>query len=298
MTALTRFCLLLCIVTASGLHTENALAWGARGHRIIGTIAEQHLTAAAQAAAGEILAGDDLATASTWADEMRSATDNPDFWSRYASNWHYVNIEPGLAYSSAAKNPRGDAYSALLVFTAILTDAQVPEGPVKVGLESYLGPLSEHQAEAKTFALKFMLHILGDLQQPLHSGYAADRGGNDIRLKWFGESTNLHSLWDSLLIAQLDLSFSEHAGLLERRIRRMPAAEIRQLEQTDPLLWISEAQQMLPGIYSQHARSTDLGYDYAAAFTPALETQLIRGGLRTANYLNRIFAGLPLTGAP
>lgn len=268
-----------------------AYAWGAKGHRVIGALAGEHLTAAAQAAINELLEGDDLATAATWADEMRSAQDNPAFWSNYSANWHYVNIAPGVDYINSDKNPRGDAYMALETFSAILRDEPVPAGPVRDGLEFYFGSADMQQVAVKRFALKFLIHILGDLQQPLHSGYAVDRGGNDVDVFWFGQSSNLHTLWDTQLIEQQDLSYTELARLLDTRISRMPASEIRSLESAPPLDWIGEAQGRLEQIYARHADSTQLGYNYAAEFTPTVNAQLVKGGLRTAYILNSIFGG-------
>jgi hypothetical protein len=279
--------LVLLILAGSNL----ASAWGANGHRVIGALAQENLTAAARAAVNEILAGEDLATVSTWADEMRSTQDNPEFWSRYAANWHYVNITPGATYPSSAKSDRGDAYVALETFVAILRDEPVPEGPVREGLEFYYGDLAAHKAEVKAFALKFLVHILGDLQQPLHSGFAHDRGGNDARVTWFGESSNLHSVWDTQLVQQPDLSYTELARRLSDRIGRTPASGIRLLESAAPLAWIDEAQGMVERIYARHGDATELGYAYAAEFMPTVEAQLIKGGLRTAYVLNNLFGG-------
>jgi hypothetical protein len=92
-----------------------------------------------------LLDGDDLATASTWADEMRNATDNPQFWNRYASTRHYVNLPEGATdYAKAPHNTTtGDAWQALEALTAILSDTPVPKGPVREGLEFYFGDLDK-----------------------------------------------------------------------------------------------------------------------------------------------------------
>ncbi len=170
----------LVVLTLGCAHT--ALGWGAKGHRVIGVLAEEHLTAAARAAVNEILDGEDLATVSTWADDMRSSPDNREFWSDYSAVWHYVNVAPGVSYADSEKNPRGDAYVAVATFIAILRDEAVPAGPVREGLEFYFGDLAARKTDVRRFALKFLVHILEDLQQPVHSGYADDRGGNDVRL--------------------------------------------------------------------------------------------------------------------
>jgi hypothetical protein len=283
------FCVLLLLGVSS-----QALAWGAMGHRVIGALAEERLTPAAYSAIKQLLQDKDLATVSTWADEMRSSRDKPEFWSTYAANWHYVNIAPGADYASSVKNQRGDAYAALETFVAILLDAPVPEGPVHEGLVFYFGDLDTRDADVKRFALSFLVHILGDLQQPFHSGYADDRGGNEARVTWFGAPSNLHAVWDTQLLERSGLAYPELARRLSGRIARTPASDVRFWESAAPLVWISEARETLDRIYARHATQTELDSRYTASFVPTAELQLIKGGLRTAFVLNSIFGGWPI----
>ena len=91
------------------LFHHQAIAWGQTGHRVTGEIAEAYLSPQAAEAVANLLGSEDLAEASTWADEMRS---NPsEFWQKTASPWHYVNVQLGEAYKTAP--PEGDAVSAL-----------------------------------------------------------------------------------------------------------------------------------------------------------------------------------------
>ena len=284
---LLRTLLLACVLCTSNL----VFAWGAIGHRVIGEIAKHHLTPVASAAIDEILQSEDIALATTWADEMRSNNDNPVFWgNRYTNNWHYLNVGKDLDYQSSTKSKRGDAYTALQTFTAILRDETVPAGVVKDGLEFYFGDLERNQQAVKLFALKFTLHILGDLQQPLHSGLAADNGGNAIKVLWFGKPTNLHTVWDSRLVDQQDIGSSELASKLESRINNMSKREIQVLASTEPLSWIDEAQVLLKSVYDVEKYHSEFSNDYVLEFVPITETQLIKGGLRTAYYLNAVFA--------
>jgi hypothetical protein len=271
-----------------------AFAWGTKGHRVIGALAQERLTEAARAAVADILEGEDLALATTWADDMRGAQDNPRFWSDYAANWHYVNIPQGEDYASSEKNPRGDAYAALETFATILSGKPAPAGPIREGLELYFGDLAARDAEVKRFALKFLLHIVGDLQQPLHSGYAGDRGGNDVQVTWFGEATNLHALWDTRLVEYQDLGYTAFARRLSARIARTPGSDVRFWETAVPLAWIEEAQRTVERIYARQATGTAFDFEYAAAFVPTVELQLIKGGLRTAFMLNTLFGGWPI----
>jgi hypothetical protein len=289
-------CLLfLLLLTTSG----PALAWGTKGHRVIGAIAEANLTPAAKAAVASILQGEDFVAATTWADEMRGARDNPEFWRRITANWHYVNIDAGSDYAASPKNPQGDARLALDTFIAILLDQPVPAGPVRTGLEFYFGTLQDNDAELKRFALKFLMHVIADLQQPLHSGYAADRGGNAIAINWFGRRSNLHSLWDTLIVEQANLDEAALTRRLLNRIGSTPAIDLRYMESTTFDQWLQESTSLLARIHARNnppdtGGANDFGAVYAAEFVPTMEQQLIRGGLRTAFVLNTLFGGWPI----
>lgn len=279
--------LLLCILLPAS--SSPAFAWGATGHRIVATLAEERLSPAARAALADLLGGETLATASTWADEMRSAPDVPESFIEAAAPWHYVNIPEGATYAQSARHPGGDVLAALTAFSAILRDQPVPAGPVRAGLESYFGDLDARKPELKRFALRFLVHIVADLQQPLHSGYEHDRGGNGMRVSWFGARSNLHSVWDTQLIAQQDLGYREYAARLAARIDGMSAAELRRIAGASPLAWTDEARALLPQLYAR-AEQRGLGAAYYREFRPVVETQLLKGALRTAYVLNQIFS--------
>lgn len=275
------------------LHSGSVLAWGSKGHRIITALAEPHLTPAARAAVTEILAGEDLGSAAIWADTMRSSASNPEFWSQ-AAHWHYVNVPAGQDYADAKVDPRGDAYVALQAFAAILHNEPVPAGPVRDGLVAYFGGLDPQSPELKRFALRFLLHIIADLQQPLHSAYADDRGGNAIDVLWLGEPGNLHNLWDSQLVEYAKLNVDAYARRLESWRSHMPASDIHYMETAEPLEWMRDSRKILDRMYSWHDGRNEFGTDYAATFVPSVELQLLKGGLRTAYVLNSLFGGWPI----
>jgi hypothetical protein len=285
------------LITALHLWPLSALAWGTQGHRMIGALAEDRLTPAAQAEVRKLLGNEDLAAASTWADEMRGSSDNRAFWSSYASNWHYVNIPAGSTYATSPRNPRGDALLALATFSAILTDEPIPAGVVQDGLRLYFPRFDPHAAEVKRFALRFLLHILGDLQQPLHTGHVDDRGGNAIEFRWQGRNTNLHALWDSALLGYTNIDEAAYVRRLRARLDHIPASDLRNYEAADVSTWLQEASRMLERIYSRLPNESTDAKAYAAEFVPTVELQLLKGGVRTAWFLNNIFGGWPV-GAP
>jgi S1/P1 Nuclease len=157
------------------LTPTSAFAWGQTGHRVTGAIAEPMLSRRAAREVRAILGNETLAEASTWADEMRS---NPDtFWQTTANPWHYVTVPTGQRYADLGAPAEGDAVTALARFAETLRNPSA-------------------SGEEKRLALRFTLHIIGDLHQPLHAGNGNDRGGNDIRVTFFREPTNLHAVWD------------------------------------------------------------------------------------------------------
>jgi hypothetical protein len=239
-----------------------ALAWGKTGHRVTAAVADTHLSGLARAHVREIIGVESLAEASTWPDEMRS---NPDpFWQKTANPWHYVTVG-GFEYDRAP--PEGDALGALQFFRNQLRDPRT-------------------SIEHRQLALRFIVHIIGDLHQPLHNGRPGDRGGNDVKVKWFGRDTNLHAVWDSALIEETDYSFSELAERLNRHTR---SEDVIAWWTANPRDWIRESVQHRERIYPA-AGKTDLSYEYVYQHTPTVELRLKQAGVRLAAYLNELFA--------
>jgi hypothetical protein len=241
------------------------LAWSQTGHRVTGDVADAHLAPKARAAVKEILGTESLAEASNWADYMRAAPD--PFWQKESSPWHYVTIPVGKTYSQVGAPPEGDAITALAKFAAVLKDRQAP--------------MAERQK-----ALRFIVHIIGDLSQPLHvgrGGALADRGGNDIKVSWFGRPTNLHSVWDFDLVENERLSYSEWTAWL---LAAATPAQLRDWSSPDPQQWLADSVAVRETIYPANP---DLGYTYVFENRERVRQQLTKGGLRLAAYLNRLF---------
>lgn len=247
--------LILCVTST------QVFAWGQTGHRVTGEIAQNYLSIEAQAAVTELLGVEDLAEASTYADEMRS---NPsEFWRRTASPWHYVNVKAGEKYSGAP--PEGDAVSALERFSKTIKNPEATR-------------------EAKQLALRFIVHIIGDLHQPFHSGTSEDRGGNLIFVEFFGEQTNIHSVWDTSLVDRQKLSYTEWT---KRLVRTLTPEQVESWQQTDPTVWIHESVEFRTTLYPNSKR---LSWDYQYQSIPIVKQRLQMGGVRIAAYLNELFA--------
>jgi hypothetical protein len=127
---------------------------------------------------------------------------------------------------------------------------------------------------------------------PLHAGYTEDKGGNDVKLLYRGQQTNLHSLWDTGLIESQNLSYSELAGFLAPKITRR---QVREWSGHDPIVWINEDVAVRDSLYPQGDQVTNL---YVWQHLPLVKQRLSQGGVRIASYLNWIWPEPPKRNAP
>jgi hypothetical protein len=121
---------------------------------------------------------------------------------------------------------------------------------------------------------------------PMHAGRLSDRGGNNVNVKYFGKSKKLHSVWDSELIES-----AHRWGYTEwqREIDRISKAEKREIVKGSPTDWFVQTHAAAIEVYKHTPNGASLSYDYVTLFTPTLEEQLLRGGLRLAHLLNEIY---------
>jgi hypothetical protein len=175
----------------------------------------------------------------------------------------------GFVYDHAP--PQGDALDALNRFSATLKDPNA-------------------SLADKQLALRFIVHLVADLHQPLHAGKCCDKGGNDVKVKWFGKDTNLHAVWDSALIDEEQLSFTELAAKLERHISDRDLIAWWDINPRD---WVTESAQLRDTVYpppAKRKKPAELSYAYVYQFTPLMERRLKQAGVRLAAYLNAIYA--------
>lgn len=239
---------------------NEALRWGQIGHRTTGLIAKQYLTDKAASEVERVLGNESLAEVSTWMDEVRS-----DGGYDYMAPWHYVTIPEGETYETVEKNPDGDIIWAI----------------DKVVSELKAGGLTPKQ-EAEN--LKVLVHLVGDLHQPLHVGNGTDRGGNDVSLQWFQESSNLHRVWDSEMIDDKQLSFTE----LTRFINHPTEAQIQDWQSSSVLDWAYESKAILPQVYDM-PENKELTYEYSYKNWDTVEIRLLKAGIRMAGLINEIY---------
>ena len=163
------------------------------------------------------------------------------------------------------------------------------EGDALTALERFAAIVRNRQKtrDERTLALRFIIHIIGDLHQPLHVGNGIDRGGNDVKVTWFGEQSNLHSVWDSKMIDRQGLSFTEYTQRLDQRLT---AEQTISGLDARPETWIGESAKLCDRLYPcTGEQASALGYAYLYQHLPTVETCLQQSGIRIAAYLDVLF---------
>lgn len=271
------------LILASLLFSAEAFPWGATGHRAVGEIAQQHLTRRAYKQITRILGGESLAQASTWPDEIKS---EPETY-KYTYNWHYTDW-PDHMHDHDESTSSGKLMTSIKEQLAVLKD---PAADV----------------EKKKFALRFVVHLIGDLHMPLHVGNGIDRGGNSCRVTFHGRNTNLHALWDEGMIEFTDLSFTELARFAQEGKKKKDRWAV---QTGTPVDWARESKILRGTIYPENVKvdakpiasvkeycRTDitvapemmpkLGYEYSYKFMPIVEEKIYQAGVRLAYLLNQ-----------
>ncbi len=236
----------------------EAARWGRVGHRVVARIAAGRLTPATRNQVRYLLGESSLAEVSTWADEIRSS--RPE-----TSPWHYVNIPVIDSVYRPERHCRpGCVISATEEQLAILADR------------------SRSRSE-RAEALKWVVHFVGDLHQPLHAGDRGDRGGNDVTVWFKGRRTNLHSLWDSRLLESYGTSEQEFVTELEREARTRDIAGITAGTVAD---WALESHDVSRDyVYPELPMWLFVTHRYADNAEPIIREQMLRGGVRLAALL-------------
>lgn len=241
----------------------SAFGWGQKGHDTTAFIAESHLTPVALAAVEELLNGKSIVYFANWPD---NACHTDPF--AYTKTWHYKNIDEGQIYGEVVDIPEGTIVTALNDQIAILNNP-------------------EASRDQKKLALIFTVHLLGDIHQPMHMGRLSDRGGNNHRVKYFNSPANLHSVWDSKLPESAHKwSYTEWQSNIDRAT---PAMIEEIIAGGNPYSWGEETYLITNQVYGSTPEDTNISYDYIAKWTPVIEQQFLRGGLRLADILNEAF---------
>ncbi len=240
----------------------QAFGWSQKGHDTVAFIAENHLTKAAADSVATLLDG---RSPVYWANWLDNASHTPEY--AYTKTWHYKNIDAGTDYADAPLNPAGDVVTAIREQIHILSDEKATR-------------------DQKVLALKILIHVVGDMHQPMHMGHLSDLGGNKIPVQFFGRDANLHGIWDgSIMNSGHAWSYTEWANQLDRLNAEAEAAEVA--GNVDD--WASQTYDIAKRVYNYFPKGAKVSYNQVAAWTPVIEQQLLRGGLRLARILNAIY---------
>jgi hypothetical protein len=260
-------------VALLAIAAPQSWAWGREGHRLTALVAEHYLTPEAKAQAAELLHGESLADVAPWADEYRS--DHPE-----TGAWHYVDIPASAAEYDRLRDCPPSASDPKSPWRDCVTDRILY-------FEGRLGDTSLPHAE-RAMALKFLVHLIGDIHQPFHA-MGDDRGGNNITVDFLGLSTcgsykcNLHGIWDDSMIDEQGLSEKKYT---ERLVQEINDNHWERLSGGSPAAWANVSHH-----YAVNALAPNgalITHAYVNEESKIVDAELALGGLRLARVLNRI----------
>lgn len=231
-------------------------AWGEQGHSITATVAHSQLKKSVKDSLKFYLGEMTIQQGANWMDNIRKDTTYD-----YLKPLHYVNIEKGKNYETS---DQGNIVNEL---NRVISSLKNREGKKK---------------EEIALDLKILLHLMGDLHQPLHCGYGEDRGGNSIKVDFMGKESNLHRVWDTDII--------KYAGITEKKCLKqsvkLKRTELLSLDQS-VVEWVNDSRSYLDQVYTFDGKH--ITTEYVKAHSSLIKNQLTKGGVRLAKVLNEIF---------
>jgi hypothetical protein len=253
--------------------TSQSWAWGREGHRLTALVAEHYLTPETRAAVAELLGKETLADVAPWADDYR--TSHPE-----TAPWHFVDI------------PRAEAkFDRLRDCPVSSTD---PKSPWRdcitdriLYFEGRLGDTSLSPQD-RAIALKFLVHLIGDIHQPLHA-VGDDRGGNNIGVTFLGSNAcgtykcSLHGVWDESMIEHRNLNEKKYT---EKLLDDIKANHWERMDGGEPTTWANISHRYARDAYAPNGAMLDRAY--VEEESKVVDAELALGGLRLARVLNRI----------
>jgi hypothetical protein len=244
-----------------GLLSINlAYGWGPQGHRVVGAIAESNLTPETKKIIAEEFNINHLADIANWADKIRRNR-------KQEKPWHYTNIKEGeWNYRVSRDCPkRNCVIEKIKEFSAVLANVELPLKKRKV-------------------ALKYLVHFVGDVHQPLHLGNRKDRGGGKIRLDYLGEKVTLHYLWDGGLIDWKRESLLKYATHLNVRFQDLEKTKWLHSKVND---WADESRSLALK-YAYPIENNELSKTYISKGREILNQRMVQAGIRLADLLNQL----------
>lgn len=257
-----RFLTIIVFIFTVLLTPIKSFSWGKTGHRVVGYVAQEHLTRKASKKIDRILTDYSLEMCGNYMDFIRSDTQY-----RFMGPWHYCTVPDGKRYKDITPPEQGDAVTKI------------------VDLVNELKTKDFKSVKDEEFAIMCLVHLVGDLHQPLHVGNGKDKGGNAIKVSWFGEETNLHRVWDEHLIQHQQLGYVEFGNHIMRGTSK---EQVKLWQSTGVLDWTNESQDLRAACYD-FGTYTNLKFRYNFRHIETVEKRLLKGGVRLAGLLNEIY---------
>lgn len=235
----------------------NCFGWGAVGHKIVADIAKSFLKKSVLDSVQYYLGKTTFQEASVWMDEIKS---QPEY--DFLKPLHYVNVQKDKTYVA---NTEPNIINELQSVLTILFD-------------------KKHRNKYEiNCALKIAFHLIGDLHQPLHNGYAEDKGGNAINVSFLENNNNLHRVWDSGIIENQKITLEDCLKLNKSYSRK----ERRTLKKIEPVVWMENSRLLLKDVYNFSDNKIDSNYINKNSVN--VKKQLLIAGIRLASVLNKSF---------
>jgi hypothetical protein len=248
------------VLIAFTLFYNPVFSWGPQGHKLIALIARSQLDHSVIENVNYYLENTTWEEAACWMDEKLN---EPKY--DYMKPWHFISFSKDKTYVQNVK-----------------------EQNVVNKIEYCLRMLqyrSLQSVETINETLKLLFHLVADIHQPLHCGYPEDNGGADVRVIIVQKETTLHKLWDAEIIKDRKMDMWYYAKVLVGM--KLGAKGRAEMERTDVVKWVNESRALLPDIYKINDGRID--QKYIDQFTPIVEVQLVKAGLRLATILNKYF---------
>lgn len=238
---------------------QKSYAWGRQGHSLVAEIAFHYMDNTTKGKVTKFLNGMTIEDAASWMDNVRS-----DHAYDYLKPDHYINIEKGETYTHDNK------------------DNIINE------LNKVIDELSKAQtltdAALQTDVL-ILMHLIGDLHQPLHDGYGSDKGGNTTQVSFLNKGTNIHAVWDSEIINYKNIALNDCIEL-----NHYTYDELAAVDKLDVVQWMNESRQLLDVVYDYKGNKIDEAY--INKDVSIIEKQLLIAGLRLASVLETLFKNI------
>ena len=237
--------------------TTKSYAWGKRGHELVAQVAFHFLDDSTQQIVKKYLGNLSIEEAANWMDNERSNS-----YYNYMRTWHYLDMDKGENYTpSTERNILTVLHSAI------------------VELKDYK---TMKRKEVK-YRLLLIFHLIGDLHQPLHTGYAIDKGGNTIQVTSPYVGGNLHSVWDTQIIEYKNITLDS----CMQTYSTLDTTQVIEIKKINELKWMYQSRSLLDTVYS--FQNDFLDKNYIDSNTDVIKKQLVMGGLRLASLLSTIF---------